>query len=267
MTAVIVTRPPTEAGPWLKALAEGGWNAHPLPLIDISPPAELAALQAARQKMPQYDAVMFVSAQAVRYFLDGMAWPGQVSTRAWAPGPGTAAALLAAGVPRAAIDQPEADAAQFDSEALWRVVAPQVHQGHALLVVRGESVSPTDAAAARGSGARGNGREWLAAQCTAAGGVVDWCVAYRRLVPVWDGATRARAEGWAAAGATWLFSSSEAVDNLRSLCPQVSWKNCRALTTHERIARSVRQMGFAEVICTRPAVTDVLHGLESMHKS
>ena len=44
-------------------------------------------------------------------------------------GPGSVAALLRAGVPLAAIDAPSEAAAQFDSEALWQVVQPQVRAG------------------------------------------------------------------------------------------------------------------------------------------
>jgi len=57
-----------------------------------------------------------------------------MQTRAWAPGPGTARALQQAGWPAARLDSPPTEAAQFDSEALWQRVAPQVRPGARVLI-------------------------------------------------------------------------------------------------------------------------------------
>lgn len=256
MTTLVVTRPREEGERWRVALCEAGWAVQLLPLIEILPPADGAALQHCRDRWASYDAVMFVSAQAVTHFFNG--WQAHnCPHRCWAPGPGTGRALQRQGVPADRIDAPADNAPQFDSEALWAVVGPQVTPGHRLLVVRGSS--------ADNSHAEGQGREWLAQQCRAAGGHVDWCVAYRRSSPVWDEATRAQVAELVQAGACWLFSSSEAVGHLRELCPAQSWRQARALVTHPRIATSVRELGFGEIIHSRPAVADVLSQLESLH--
>ncbi len=73
------------------------------------------------------------------------------------------------------IDGPAADATQFDSEALWQQVHPQVGPGDRVLIVRGRSRP-----AARKPG---HGRDWLARQIAAAGGHVDFVVAYERGAP------------------------------------------------------------------------------------
>jgi uroporphyrinogen-III synthase len=261
MTTVVVTRPAREADAWVQSLREAGWDAVALPLIDIGGPPDPQALGEVRSRWHQYDAAMFVSPQAVEHFFGESDWQDHGPTRLWAPGPGTARALVRRGVPADRIDQPAADAAQFDSEVLWTQVARQITPGHRLLVVRGISVVQPDSGAHPASG---NGRDWLAARCQDAGGQVDWCVAYQRQLPSWGGDQRALVARFRMGQAIWLFSSSEAVRNLGLLCPRVDWSLARALATHERVAQALRVLGFAETVCTRPAVGDVLQGLESM---
>ena len=160
---VLVTRPAHDATAWVDALLAHGLRAQALALMAIGPcPGESArqALQAARAALYEgggYRAVMFVSGNAVRYFADQLqtthrAWPAQA--RIWTPGPGTTKALLAVGVPLAQIDQPAADAAQFDSESLWAQIQTQVRTGQRVLIVRGGD----------GQDAAGRGRVWLTEQ-------------------------------------------------------------------------------------------------------
>jgi uroporphyrinogen-III synthase len=61
----------------------------------------------------------------------------------------------------------------------------------------------------------------------------------------------------------WLFSSSEAVANLRALLPDQSWQQARAVATHPRIAQAARDAGFAVVCESRPALADVVASIES----
>lgn len=259
MTTLVLTRPAAEAQRWQTALEAAGWPVLALPLTDIAPPSAPEALAQYQAHWAQYDAVMFVSAQAVTHFMEHVL-PGAWPQRCWAPGPGTARALQQHGVPPERIDSPADDAPQFDSEALWAVVQRQVRLGHRLLVVRGESAGAPQSVRTPGSG-----RDWLANQCEAAGGQVDWCVAYQRRAPVWDEATQALARQHATAQSVWLFSNSEAVAHLQRLCPQQPWDAARALVTHPRIAQAVRELGFGEIMTTRPALTDVLCRLESLH--
>jgi uroporphyrinogen-III synthase len=66
---VIVTRPQTEATAWVQALCAAGLDAVALPLIDIAPlplPPTSSAQSAMRMN---YTAWMFVSPNAVRFFL------------------------------------------------------------------------------------------------------------------------------------------------------------------------------------------------------
>lgn len=254
---VIVTRPQREAQDWVQALRQAGHEALALPLITIAPAPDVVALQQAWRRHEAYLGLMFVSANAVDGFFAsrpaGAPWPAQ----AWATGPGTVGALLRAGVPASQITAPPADAAQFDSEALWHLVAGRIHPGVRVLIVRG-------ADAAAGSSAQGAGRDWFARQVAAAGGTVDFVASYQRQRPSLDTVQKQLAQAAAGDGSVWLFSSSEAVLNLQASLPQQDWGAARAVATHARIAQSARAAGFAVVHESRPALADVRASIESM---
>lgn len=271
MRRLIVTRPAAEAGAWVEALQAQGWPATALPLIEIAEPADAATAQGLhhwRAHWADMDALMFVSGAAVSHFFAGDVRPAPeagLRTRFWAPGPGTARVLAQAlkplGLDAGRIDTPPADAAQFDSETLWPVVASQVQTGRRILLVRGVSLDTVPEHAP--SPLAGSGRDWLIRQCEAAGAQVQACVAYERRAPVWSGEAQQLALQAAAAGSVWLFSSSEALDHLLAAGLQTDWSQAEALVTHPRIAQRARSSGFARVMETRPALPDVLRALES----
>ena len=245
---VIVTRPAAQATGWVAALRQLGLDAAALPLIGILPPQDSAPVTAAWQSLPKLSLVMFVSANAVDHFFAGRPagtpWPEALP--AGSTGPGTSAALRAAGVLR--VEEPSADAVQFDSEALWARLAGQAWTGRRVLVVRGEE-----------------GRDWLAQTLTEHGAQVDFVAAYRRVPPTLDTAGRALlAQAWAApARHLWLFSSSEAVAHLAALAPGVHWQAARAFASHPRIAEAARRAGFGQVDLVPPSPQAVAERLAS----
>ena len=266
---VIVTRPAREAAHWVEQLGTHGINAVALPLIAIGPctdPATLHSLAQAHTRLADYRALMFVSGNAATHFFESnraLALDSQaliaIKPRAWAPGPGTAAALVQAGVSPRQIDGPAADAAQFDSEALWQQVQHQIVPGSRVLIVRGRSATHEGAH----ESALGTGRDWLAQQITAAGGHVDFVVAYQRGAPQFSAAEVALAQQAAHDGSVWLLSSSEAVAHLAEALPGQRWGQARALVTHPRIAQAARAAGFGAVRECRPALADVVASIES----
>lgn len=259
---VLVTRPEPEASDWARQLGLRGLRAEALPLIEIAAPR--AGLQHLGQT--PWRALMFVSGNAVQHFATT---PGAQAclgaARCWAPGPGTARALLAAGVPAERIDTPPAEAGQFDSEHLWPLVQAQIRPGDTVLIVRGidAPADPTAALPPEQAG-RGSGREWLSQRITEAGGQVSHHVAYERRPPAPDGRLRERALAAAGDGTVWLFSSSEAVRNLQSWLPESGWQGARALVTHPRIGEAAARAGFGQVLATRPTLADVAASIESL---
>lgn len=273
---VIVTRPLQDAQHWVQQLQQSRFAAEALPLIDIAPAADTQAAGRAWKTLDGYAACMFVSGNAVEYFFKqkvtlAKAVLGDVATktiankdsglpvsvRFLAPGPGTVAALLAAGVPAGQIDAPAADAAQFDSEALWAVVGQRDWQGRRVLVVRGEGQE---------GGGVSSGRDWIARQWQAAGAEVDFVGVYQRRAPVFTEAQVQRARAASADGSVWLFSSSEAVANLAALpaLAGIDWRRARAVATHPRIEEAVRAAGWGVVVASRPALKDIRDTLASI---
>ena len=258
---VVITRPVGDASKWVEALQAAGYPALALPLIDVGPVRNSHPVLQAWATWSEYQAVMFVSAQAVRYFFHSQAtsltWAH--GPRCWATGPGTHRALLQVGVPEACIDSPAADAAQFDSEALWQRVSAQVKQGKPVLIVRGLDVHTQPDAALNGTG-----RDWLAQQLQAAGASAQFVVAYERRAPEWSAAQKTQAVQAATDGSMWCFSSSQAIQNLALALPNQSWAQARCMATHPRIAQTAQALGFGEIHLSKPSLADLLVSLESL---
>ena len=161
-------------------------------------------------------------------------------------------------MPEACIDSPAADAAQFDSEALWQRVSTQVQVGLPVLIVRGRDVNATSDEQV------GTGRDWLAQQLQAAGASAQFVVAYERRPPVWSAQQKAQAVQAATDGSVWCFSSSQAIQHLALALPTQSWMQARCIATHARIAQTAQTLGFGVVALSRPSLADVLRSLESL---
>jgi uroporphyrinogen-III synthase len=260
---VVITRPQSEAAPWLKALGDAGYEAQSLPLIDVRASAHAGAVASAWERLGSCDAAMFVSRNAVHYFFEGKSTQAPVftaqaaiKTRAFVTGPGSYSALQRVGAETAWIDAPDHYAGQFDSEALWAVVRDRVTPGYRVLIVRGTTVD-------EGASDEGLGRDWFARQVQAAGGEVEFVVAYERQCPVWDAETVARACSAASDGTVWVFSSSEAVRNLQACCPGQGWGEAKAVVTHARIGQAAREAGFGQVRESKPVLAALLASIES----
>jgi len=254
----LVTRPRAQGEAWQRRLAALGVCTELLPLIDIvgaPDPAALRSWFASLAEGPPVPAalVMFVSPNAAQCLVDALppGWRWPAGLLAATTGPGTSAVLRGAGVPPDLIAEPAADAAQFDSEALWAVPAMrQDWVGRRVAIVRGDG-----------------GRDWLAAQLRAAGAEIEFVQSYARRPPQLDAAGRqllARALAQPQAFA-WLLSSSEAVDNLQAIAPAgARWADALALASHPRIAARAREAGFGAVIEIRPTPEAVGEALAAL---
>lgn len=254
---VIVTRPVDQADAWASGLRQHGVSARAVPLIGIDEAADPAAVDAAWAGLARYALLVFVSPNAAARFFArrpaGHVWPDDV--RLASPGPGTSEVLRALGVPAAQLIEPAADAAQFDSEALWVQLGRLGWQGTRVLIVRGEG-----------------GRGWLADQLQAAGAEVDFLSAYQRGPADLSPADREALQQALAAPAAhlWLFSSSEAVDHLlgaglKAAAPlRQALQKSSAITTHSRIGERARAAGFGTVLACRPEMAAVVACIQSL---
>jgi uroporphyrinogen-III synthase len=250
---VLVGRPREQADAWVGELAALGVPARALPLIDIAGAPDPAAVDAvfAQVEAAVEPVLVFVSPNAVIGFFEAvasvrgtpvhaLAWPAQA--RAAATGPGTVAALRECGVPLERIAAPAADAAQFDSEALWWAIAGWPWARRPVWIVRGNG-----------------GRDWLGQQLRDAGADVRVVQSYSRAAPALSEEGLALlAEALAQpARWIWMFSSSEAIDHLQALAPQSAWHAGRALASHPRIAERARSLGFGTVTSVSPTAVSV----------
>ena len=254
---LLVTRPAAQAEPAVRALREAGVEAQALPLIGIEALPDVAPVRALWGTLDRWQAVVFVSQNAVaRFFAEqpaGASWPSDVL--AAAPGPGTAAALQEAGVPTLQIVAPAADGTQ-DSEALWVALASRRDWRAArVLVLRGADAGAPIVDA-------GVGREWLAATLTQAGAEVRLQAVYRRGPAALSKAELLLLRAALAAPERhgWLFASAEAVDHLRAIALRagLAWPAVpgAAIATHPRIAERARAAGFSPVaLCSGDAAS------------
>ena len=258
---LLVTRPREQAQDWVTRLQAQGVAAQALPLLGIHPAPDPQAVRHALSLLPRCRAVMFVSPNAVSGF-HAMAplpqpWPPQ--TWAVAPGPGTAAALQALGVPAAQIVQPPADAAQFDSESLWPELERHPWAGEQVLVVRGEG-----------------GRDWLIDQWKEAGAQVHTVAAYSRGAPQPTHEEQAVLHQALASPSqfVWLLSSSEALDHLMPLvqahAPTAdipAWASrVQALATHPRILERALALGLQQAQACRADLASVVASYNRIHR-
>ncbi|MEP7296609.1 MAG: uroporphyrinogen-III synthase [Burkholderiales bacterium] len=249
---VIVTRPSAQAAEWVLDLRARGIDVVALPLIDVAPADDATPLLDAWHSLERYRLVMFVSPNAVQHFFARRpaesAWPDTVF--AGSSGPGTTRALVALGLPVMQIVEPAPDSPQFDSEALWLRLRHRDWRGEAVLIVRGDG-----------------GRDWLADTLRRHGASVTHVSAYRRVMPTFGAPERAIVQAALAEpdAHLWLFSSSEAIDNLEALAPAgADWQRARAIATHPRIADRARRAGFSHVVEARPSPAVVIACIQSI---
>lgn len=258
MTQVVVTRPEQDANAWVQALNEAGLQTIRFPLLELTEFLTTPSAMEALVHLRRSQAVMFVSANAVRFLAQSLRhqpdWVDHFqSARAWCTGPGTAAALTQCGISMSQIDQPATHAKQLDSEALWEVVASQAVRGMRVLFVRGADESGATA-----------GRDWLAMELEKAHVQVAAIAAYQRTPTRLSEVQKDQVNQFIADGAIWLFSSSAALQALMSQCPLANWSEAKATVTHPRMAELAQKMGWGAVSIAPPGIGSLLASIKSM---
>lgn len=194
--------------------------------IVIEPPDDLARLADAHAKLDDYDIAIFVSANAVEFGArPRRRWPAALRT--FAPGPGTAEALAAAGIGDTRIP-----AKSWDSEGLLELPDLADVDGKRVVIFRGEG-----------------GREFLGNTLRTRGAIVDHVPCYRRVAPSGgaEGLVEALRDGRAHA---LTLTSAEGVDNLIAALSAEGREMIARLPSfaaHPRIVERARERGLQAV--------------------
>lgn len=226
---VLITRPAGQADALCETIERAGGVPVRFPLITIERSSTGQVALARLQRYQEWDWLIFLSPNAVRYALELADWWHDLPARPRiaAIGRGTAERLLERGL---RVDlQPKA---QFNSESLLDLPEMRAAEGRRFLIVRGQG-----------------GRELIAQTLRARGAEVEYAEVYRRAPPSGDVSALIRAWRRGEIDAVTL-SSSEAFDNLlRLLGPQDAdlLTQTPVAVISERLASRARQWGCRRV--------------------
>jgi uroporphyrinogen-III synthase len=237
---IVITRPARQAAPLANEIAALGGKPLIFPTIVILPPRDRAALDHALSHLGGFSYAIFVSANAVEYGVgDPAAWPKHLI--AFAPGPGTASALRAAGIPDVRMPK-----TTMDSDGL-------------LALPEFADVAGRNVVIFRGSG----GREVLRDDLLARGARVVQVDCYRRSRPSTNPA--GLIEAWRDGRVDAVtITSSEGLTNLWSLLDAQGrgyFTGTPTFVPHPRIAEQARAVGLTQVIVTPAADKGLLASL------
>jgi uroporphyrinogen-III synthase len=237
---IVITRPARQAALLAQQIAAVGGTPLIFPTIAILPPDDTQALDDVRRRLAQFDYAIFVSANAAEFGIgDPAAWP--VALPAFAPGPGTATALAAAGIGE--VRQPRTT---MDSEGLLELddfVAPA---GKRVVIFRG-----------------GTGRDLLGDTLTARGAHVTRVDCYRRARP--QGGAEGLTAAWRERRVDAItVTSSEGLDNLWEMLDAYGRSELAAtpaFVSHPRIAERAHALKLAHVVVAEPTDAGLIASL------
>jgi len=241
---ILVTRPGAQAGTLAGLIAEHGGEAVCFPLIEIGATDDPEALRQAITQLDDYSLAVFISPNAVTYSLPQIlavrVWPAGL--QAGAIGPGTVAQLNANGL--AEVIAPDE---RFDSAALLERAELQA-----------ESVAGKKVLILRGNG----GREELAETLRERGAQVDAVTVYHRSPPADPALLLSLLRNTTLDALT--ISSSEGLRNLQALLDTENtdvFHRTPVFVPHQRIADVATELGWKDVVLTRPADAGIIESL------
>jgi uroporphyrinogen-III synthase len=162
---VLVTRPQEQAHSLIGEIEKSGGQVVFAPMIVIQPKCDDPQALSALKHLRDYDAVIFISKNAVEHGMQMLKVAKQSLTQhaVYAVGVGTGGRLRELGV--ADVHTPKGE---FSSEGLLKMPGLSSHEieGKKVLIIRGAG-----------------GREVLAQALQQRGAVVDYCEVYERMVP------------------------------------------------------------------------------------
>jgi uroporphyrinogen III methyltransferase/synthase len=233
----VVTRASEQAGVLAEKLRSLGADVAELPAIAIRPMDDYSALDAAIEKLPSYDWLVFTSVNGVRFFferLDGSRRDTRdLPARICAIGPATRRELEKLHLKVDLVPE------EYVAEALVRAFENCGMQGKRVLLAR--------AAAAR---------ELLPGELRRLGASVDVAPAYRTVVPE-DAAERAR-DVFARKPDWVLFTSSSTVRNLVTIAGREALDGVKVASIGPVTSETARSLGIEVNVEAKPYTIDGL---------
>ena len=237
---IVITRPARQAAPLAAEIAALGGNPLIFPSIVILPPSDRGPLESAQRTLADFDYAIFVSANAVEYGVgDPAAWPRHLI--AFAPGPGTAAALRGVGIADVRLPM-----TTMDSDGLLELPAFANIAGKRIVIFQGSS-----------------GREVLRDALLSRGARVAVVDCYRRSRP--SAGTQGLLEAWREGRVDAVtITSSEGLMNLWEILDAEGrgrFAGTPTFVPHARIGARARALGLGKVIVTAPADAGLIASL------
>lgn len=243
---VLVTRPEDQADSLCSLLEQEGCSSVRFPVIAIE------ALQGTGglvflAKAVDYDWVIFVSANAVRYSLASLLGLQNrlLENKIAAVGLATTEAIESLGLRVDIVPD-----SGFNSEALLAALSQQHVSGSRLLIVRGQG-----------------GREWLADRLRFLGAEVDYWEVYRRIKPPISQRVMIGL-GLESKIDIVTITSNEALDNLLAMVDDEIKRVLKLkplIVISERIRKKALGLGFKHVVVTQsPAPEDIVVAVKSI---
>jgi len=246
---IVVTRPREQAAQLAQRIEQAGGNAILFPLLEISPPADPQPLRELVARLPEFNLVIFISPNAVRYGMEAIRTAGASISPSPSPasgrgelkiatvGQGSAKALRDLGVQEIIAPQD-----RFDSEALLALPELQNVNGWRVLIFRGDG-----------------GRELLGDTLKTRGATVEYAECYRRAKPQQDAGALLAANPHAI-----TITSSEALGYLWDMLDESGRARITAVplfVPHARIAEAAQRLGWCNVIPTAGGDDGLFSGL------
>ena len=237
---IVITRPARQAAVLAEQIAAVGGTPLIFPTIAILPPDDTRALDEMHGRLAQFDYAIFVSANAAEYGVGNpTAWPRALP--AFAPGPGTATALAAAG-----IRDVRQSRTTMDSEGLLELAEFDAPAGKRVVIFRG-----------------GAGRDLLADTLTARGAQVTCVDCYRRAKP--QSGAEGLTDAWRERRVDAMtLTSSEGLDNLWEMLDAYGRQELAAtpaFVSHPRIAERAHALKLVHVIVAEPTDAGLIASL------
>lgn len=234
MATVVLTRPQGKNVELADALQAQGVQTLELPALTLSP--TMTTLLAIYQPA-SFDLLVFVSAQAARFYLSALKETGltlAVGQKIATVGAASAQPFyedsLNVKLKLDLIHPPASDPYQ-DSEALWQLLQPRLNEFNQILLVRGQQ-----------------GREWLSEQLLKANKVLSRCCIYERSPTIWqnEAIEKLRFALKKTESVIFLLTSSESTQaiytNIKRLALTSVWQQAHFVAIHPRIAQTLQQI-------------------------